>query len=727
MAKDTSDEDASGEDTSDEYAGEEGTSEVNLSVADKEKTKTTLKACPSCQKEKKNILLHIKKSKTCKVNISEEQMKILEKQSKKHRKVYQKLSMKERRRQARQLDHEKVKTDQNKWKQKSRAQANKEDEKLENKDYKNFTRNIVRVENIEEGFKSEWKVEDGTCPSCREKKKSVIQHIRKTKVCRASMKLEQLESLLKDKKSKTKMKNKRASKKFIEKKILKEAEAEKHKLNSSEPIRVYEDAKSNIDDKGKEEKKKSYETLKEKQNRWKAKSREKARQNDYAAVRKYQRESTSKWRKKQQKEDPELYKARKQMWSLQSKPTTNRNIMKVPKNLLQNYHRLNKFYDDTESEDEDQYGLTVWRQIKLLNDKNMTDEEKEVKLKSLWDQNKKKYEKDKQNETYVKEQEVKKENLRRMAILRKEIRDQKEMERRQENKKKEDLKKHMIQKEREELGLWQDGSWNWFQRINSYDVKITGKEAKQIREEGKYCLWNTFVKQRRLKNMYKYIPWYDDQSILYRMRILRKLREIGNTDKLEWSGKKCVWKWRRVDDIEDSEDSDDNEQYKKIKEIIERRYSLTKCCDYPGFHFTCLKNRKYKYSHVKEADNKTEEIREEKVKKDEGMENKVAEEESEDDDKMDQNNDKEDRNNKVCAYKMEEKERNKITNKEEFSEDESESETEERWHGGVWKTNAWYRRRLLKQGFELSDEESEEEEENEDNDGSGKSDDNCGD
>ena len=58
--------------------------------------------------------------------------------------------------------------------------------------------------------------------------------------------------------------------------------------------------------------------------------------------------------------------------------------------------------------------------------------------------------------------------------------------------------------------------------------------------------------------------------------------------------------------------------------------------------------------------------------------------------------------------------------------DEEDEETEERWHGGVWKTNAWYRRRLLKQGFELSDEESEEEEENEDNDDSDKSDDNCG-
>ena len=345
--------------------------------------------------------------------------------------------------------------------------------------------------------------------------------------------------------------------------------------------------------------------------------------------------------------------------------------MKVPKNLLQNYHRLNKFYDDTESEDEDQYGLTVWRQIKLLNDKNMTDEEKEVKLKSLWDQNKKKYEKDKQNETYVKEQEVKKENLRRMAILRKEIRDQKEMERRQENKKKEDLKKHMIQKEREELGLWQDGSWNWFQRINSYDVKITGKEAKQIREEGKYCLWNTFVKQRRLKNMYKYIPWYDDQSILYRMRILRKLRENGNTDKLEWRGipgKKCVWKWRRVDDIKDSEDSDDNEEYEKIKEIVERRYCLTKCCDFPGFHFTCLKNRNYIH---------------------EGREKKVAEEESDEEE-----SDEED----------EEIEENEVIEENEEIERESDE-----------SDNTWLRRKFIHEGYELSSDEESEEEEEEDN------------
>ena len=64
--------------------------------------------------------------------------------------------------------------------------------------------------------------------------------------------------------------------------------------------------------------------------------------------------------------------------------------MKVPKNLLKNYHRLDKFYNRSESEDEDQYGLTVWRQIKILNDNNMTDEEKSEKLNSLWNQSKKK-------------------------------------------------------------------------------------------------------------------------------------------------------------------------------------------------------------------------------------------------------------------------------------------------------------------------------------------------
>ena len=382
-------EDASDEEESDENVSGDNTNE-------KKKDEMTIKTCPICKKEKKNILLHIKKSKTCEANLSEEQKKMLEQQSKKHRKDYKRLSMKERRRQARELDHQKVKTDQNKWKQKSRAQASeekKEDEKQDSKWYKYSSKLIKRIDEIEEGFKSEWRVEDGTCPSCRKHKKSVIQHIRKTKECRANMRLEQLESLLKDKKKKAKIRKQKANKKFIQKRKLKETESgkEKLKLNGIDPVEVVEEDKDDVDVKERiEEKTGSHETFREKQNRRKAKSREKARQNDYDAVRKYQRESTSKCRNKQKEEDPELYKARQQKWRLQAKPTTKRNIMKVPKNLLKNYHRLDKFYNRSESEDEDQYGLTVWRQIKILNDNNMTDEEKSEKLNSLWNQSKKK-------------------------------------------------------------------------------------------------------------------------------------------------------------------------------------------------------------------------------------------------------------------------------------------------------------------------------------------------
>ena len=232
-------EDASDEEESDENVSGDNTNEVNfkedINVGGKKKTdEMTIKTCPICKKEKKNILLHIKKSKTCEANLSEEQKKMLEQQSKKHRKDYKRLSMKERRRQARELDHQKVKTDQNKWKQKSRAQASeekKEDEKQDSKWYKYSSKLIKRIDDIEEGFKSEWRVEDGTCPSCRKHKKSVIQHIRKTKECRAYMRLEQLESLLKDKKKKAKIRKQKANKKFIQKRKLKEED----KDDSDEP------------------------------------------------------------------------------------------------------------------------------------------------------------------------------------------------------------------------------------------------------------------------------------------------------------------------------------------------------------------------------------------------------------------------------------------------------------------------------------------------------------
>ena len=158
------------------------------------------------------------------------------------------------------------------------------------------------------------------------------------------------------------------------------------------------------------------------------------------------------------------------------------------------------------------------------------------------------------------------------------------------------------------------------------------------------------------------------------MRILRKLRENGNTDKLEWRGKKCVWKWRRVDDIKDSEDSDDNEEYEKIKEIVERKYSLANCCNFPGFHFTCLKNRNYSH----------EGIGEEKVKKDEGREKKVAEEESDEED--------------------EEIEENEVIEENEEIERESDE-----------SDNTWLRRKFIHEGYELSSDEESEEEEEEDN------------
>ena len=361
----------------------------------------------------------------------------------------------------------------------------------------------------------------------------------------------------------------------------------------------------------------------------KAKSREKARQNDHAAVRKYQREATLKCRNKQKKDDPELYKARQLMWNLKSKPVNSHNIMKVPKNLLQNYHRLNN--DDTDTEDEDHYGLTVGRQIRILNDKSMNDIEKRNKLESIWDQTKKMMDED---EIYVKEQEVKKEKSTKITMLRKEFKNQRE----KENKEKEKRKWQLKRQEDEELGFWEDEYGRSFQRINSYDVKITYEEQKQIRKEGKYCLWNTFVKEKRLKEKgegrlpygYGLDPYH---NTLYQMRLLRKLRESGETAKFEelefragkwrkanitdesedemkrewekfknWqpSGKfsrKYVEESENSDDTEkdqeESEDSDDTEEYQKIdneknKVTYEEEFDEENDDDEKRFVFTCV-------------------------------------------------------------------------------------------------------------------------------------------
>ena len=116
----------------------------------------------------------------------------------------------------------------------------------------------------------------------------------------------------------------------------------------------------------------------------------------------------------------------------------------------------------------------------------------------------------------------------------------------------------MKHQEDDELGLWDDGyvGGGWHQRINLYDVKITYAEEEQIRKEGKYCLWNTFVKEKRLKEKGK-DPYHTRrdpyQGTLHQMRLLRKLRESGDTTKFEELEYRSG-KWRRANITDESED-----------------------------------------------------------------------------------------------------------------------------------------------------------------------------
>ena len=455
-----------------------------------------MEVCPSCKKKHKNLILHIKKSTKCKNNVSEEEMKILKDQSKNRRRQYQKMTMKERRK--------KVK-----------------DETKERKEDKEHKEDMIDTEENEVPKK---------CPICNARKQNILLHIKTKKTCFMKIDKQVFEKWSKMARCITQKAQNRKSKE------------KKEATYTSEEKTLKNAAKS-----------KSYETLKEMQNRWKAKSREKARQNDHAAVRKYQREATLKCRDKQKKEDPELYKARQLMWNLKRKPVNSHNIMKVSKILLQNYHRLNN--DDTDTEDEDKYGLTVGRQIRILNDKSMNDEEKRNKLESIWDQTKKMMDED---EIYVKEQEVKKEKSNKITMLRRELKKQREKEKKEKVMRKRQLMKMGI--EDDGLGLWDDGCWNRFQRINSYDVKITWAEEQQIRKEGKYCLWNNFVKEKRLEEKCKDHTIDPYHITLYKMRQLRKLRESGETAKLEWRN----GKWRRENITDESEDEMERE-WEKFK------------------------------------------------------------------------------------------------------------------------------------------------------------------
>ena len=132
-------------------------------------------------------------------------------------------------------------------------------------------------------------------------------------------------------------------------------------------------------DKGHEVK---FETMKEMQNRWKAKSRKLFRERDSKAVKKYQKDATAKWRDKKKREDPELYKARQQMWRLQRQEINGKkDLMKVPKLLLENYHRLDPHFDSESDDEGPQKGLSIRKQIQILNDKTL---KKKEKMDKMW-------------------------------------------------------------------------------------------------------------------------------------------------------------------------------------------------------------------------------------------------------------------------------------------------------------------------------------------------------
>ena len=345
--------------------------------------------CPGCHKTKKNVLLHIQKSVQCKNNVSEEEFIELTERSKKIRRMKVRLNEAKSKKKARLEDNDKVKADQNKRKMKSRTQATKEaseEERDMNYYFKLKKRNETKDLKIEEGQPVDnWKIDDGSCPSCRKKKNNVLLHLKKSHVCQAIVSSDQMKQLMDYSKEATRMREKKyrdKKAKLVKNKIdsveRDHLKAETLKLVDVNPVCDQSEDVSEDD---------TEETLKEMQNRWKATSREKARQKDHAALKKYQRENTAKCRKKQKQEDMELYLAKQQLLRLKDKDIERPyDLMKVPKNLIKNYHRLNKYYNDSDNDSDDGEcfaGLTVKKQMKVLNDDNLNKKEKKEKLKTL--------------------------------------------------------------------------------------------------------------------------------------------------------------------------------------------------------------------------------------------------------------------------------------------------------------------------------------------------------
>ena len=270
--------------------------------------------CPVCQKKLKNVLLHLKKSSVCHAGVCEEDYKKIVEQSKVKRKKKKKLWKNERR----MKDNDKFKSDQKKWTQKSRDLAREND--LEEK--------VEKLPIYEVELRS-LDSEDGLCPCCNKKCKNLLLHLNKSSICKMMVsegdiqKLSEKRRRIRQNRANDKAKKMRASMPGREDGRKNKYDAEwgikcpgcdedmrnilLH-LNYSKECRatVSEEEYQKMVELTQEKRGKiQLETLQDRQNHRKAKSRKKAREEDYEKVKKYQRESTAKWRAHEKKRDPE--------------------------------------------------------------------------------------------------------------------------------------------------------------------------------------------------------------------------------------------------------------------------------------------------------------------------------------------------------------------------------------------------------------------------------------
>ena len=270
--------------------------------------------CPVCQKKLKNVLLHLKKSSVCHAGVCEEDYKKIVEQSKVKRKKKKKLWKNERR----MKDNDKFKSDQKKWTQKSRDLAREND--LEEK--------VEKLPLYEVELRS-LDSEDGLCPCCNKKCKNLLLHLNKSAICKMMVSEEDIQKLsekrrrIRQNRANDKAKKMRASmpgredgrkNKYDAEWRIKCPGCDEDKrnillhLNYSKECRatVSEEEYQKMVELTQEKRGKiQLETLQDRQNRRKAKSRKKAREEDYEKVKKYQRESTAKWRAHEKKRDPE--------------------------------------------------------------------------------------------------------------------------------------------------------------------------------------------------------------------------------------------------------------------------------------------------------------------------------------------------------------------------------------------------------------------------------------